>query len=152
MVPSRLEGVAGGQVLKETVAFRGHEMVRALHPTTIEVTTEEELTARGDCIIGVGADKGCEQLGSATKAGIRTAGARIRVRILVGAMQFVVNARGDPGLELTNPREMVVRRSSFLSGRTLAVGADYAACDIPRPMIRLLTSPETVGRLEIEVG
>ena len=152
MESSRLAGVPGRQVLKETVAFRGHEMVRALHPTTIEVTSEEELTARGDCIIGVGADKGCEQLGNAMKAGIRAAGARIRIRILVGPFQFVVNARGDPGLELTNPHEIVVRRSSFLSDRTLAVRADFAACDIPRPMIRRLTSPKTVGRLEIEVG
>jgi len=149
---SSLTGAAGRQVQRETVAFRGHEMVRAFHPTTIEVTTEEELTARGDCIIGVGADKGCAQLGNAVKTGIRTVGARVRIRIIVGGLQFVVSARGNPGLELTSPHEMVVRRSSFLSDRTVAVHADFAACDIPRPMIRLLTNPQTVGRLEIEVG
>jgi uncharacterized protein len=152
MEASHLTGVAGSQVLRETVTFRGHRMVRALHPTTIEVTTEEELTAKGDCIIGVGADKGCEQLDQGIKAAIRTAGARVRVKILVGDSKFVVCCWGDPGLELSNRHEMVVRRSSFLSDRTLAVHADFAARDIPRPMIKLLTSPGTVGRLEIEVG
>ncbi|HMD79240.1 MAG TPA: DUF371 domain-containing protein [Nitrososphaerales archaeon] len=149
---SRLIPVAGSQVLRETVTFRGHPMVRALHPTTIEVTTDEELTPRGDCIIGVGADKGCEQLGNAVKAAIRRKEARVRIGIMVGDFGLVVNARGDPGLELSNRHEMVVRRSSFLSDRTLALHADLAARDIPRAMIRLLTNPETVGRLEIEVG
>jgi hypothetical protein len=149
---TNLTGTVGSQVLKETVMFRGHPMVRALHPTTIEVTTEEDLTARGDCIIGVGADKGCEQLGGPMKAAIRKSGTRIRIKILVGGLQFVVRARGDPGLQLSDRHEMVVRRSSFLSERTLALHADFAACDIPRPMIRLLTRPETVGRLEIGVG
>jgi hypothetical protein len=144
--------VDGRQALSETVLFRGHPMVRAFHPTTIEVTTEHHLTARGDCIIGVDADKGCEQLGGPLKAAIRTAGKKIRIKILVGGLQFVVNAMGDPGLQLSNRHEMVVRRSSFLSDRTLAVHSDYAACDIPRPIIKMLTRPETVGRLEIEVG
>jgi hypothetical protein len=152
MEAANLTSVEGSHVLKETVTFRGHPMVRALHPTTIEVTTEEHLTARGDCIIGVGADKGCEQLSGDVKGAIRNAATRIRIRIIAGGLQFVVRARGDPGLELSNPHEMVVRRSAFLSERTLAVHADFAARDIPRPLIRMLARPETVGRLEIEVG
>jgi hypothetical protein len=152
MESSRLIPVAGSQVLREAVTFRGHPMVRALHPTTIEVTTQEELTPRGDCIIGVSADKGCEQLGNAVKGAIRRKEARVRIGIVVGDFKFVVNARGDPGLELSNRHEIVIRRSSFLSDRTLALHADLAARDIPRPMIRLLTNPETVGMLEIEVG
>lgn len=147
-----LDAAPGSQAIRETVMFRGHSMVRALHPTTIEVTTEEELTPRGDCIIGVGANKGCEQLSEAMKAAIKTRGAKVSIRVLVGGMQFVVRARGDPGLELTNRYEMVIRKSPFLSDRTLAVHADSAARDIPRPMIRLLTYPKTTARLEIEVG
>ena len=144
--------VAGRQVFRESVTFRGHPMVRALHPTTIEVTTEDELTARGDCIIGVGADKGCEQLAGPLKTAIRRAGARVRIGVFVEGNHFVVNARGDPGLTLTDDHEMVIRRSSFLSDRTLALHADFAACDIPRPMVKLLTDPRAVGRLELEVS
>lgn len=140
------------QVARDTVTFRGHPMVRAEHPTTIEVTTEEELTPRGDCIIGVGADKGCRQLGDELKAAIRMKDAKVRIRFVVGGMVHVVRALGDPGLGLSNPHEMVIRRSSFLSDRTLALHADAAAREIPRTMIRMLMNPNTTGRMEIEVG
>jgi uncharacterized protein len=143
---------AGKKSARDSVTFRGHPMVSAWHPTTIEVTTEEELTPRGDCIIGVGADKGCNQLSEELKAAIRTKDSRVRIRLLVGGMEHVVNARGDPGLELSNPHEMVIRKSSFLSDRTVALRANAAARDIPRPMVRMLLDPKTAGRLEIEVG
>jgi hypothetical protein len=139
-------------LLIETVTFRGHPMVRATHPTTIEVTTEKDLTPRGDCIIGVSADRGCGQLGEAIKEGLREKGARVKVRLMVGGMQFIVNARGDTGLELSNPHDIVIRRSAFLSDRTLAIHADAAAWDIPREIVRALTDPRAVGKLRIEVG
>lgn len=136
---------------KEVVLFRGHPMVRSLHPTTIEVTTEDHLTARGDCIIGVGATKGCAQLDGWVKGGLRRGGSDVTIRIVVGGTSFEVKARGDPRLELTHPRDIVIRKSDFVSDRTLAVGADSAAKDLPREMVRLLRNPSTAGRLEIEV-
>ncbi len=138
--------------LVEVVDFRGHPSVRAAHPTTIEVTTEDHLTENGDCIIGVAASKGCSQLDSRVREGIRMKDSRVTFRIFVGDLVFRVNARGDPRLELTHPHDMVIRRSEFISDRTLAVHADSAARDIPRGMIRLLRDPAAVGRLEIEVG
>lgn len=137
---------------KESVVFRGHPMVRSAHPTTIEITTEDYLTANGDCIIGVAASKGCAQLGDAVKEGLKTKGSRVTIRLLVGDRSFQVNARGDPRLELSHRHDMVIRKSEFISDRTIAVHADSAAKDIPREMVRLLRNPTTVGRLEIEVG
>ena len=63
-----------GRVVKEAIGFRGHPMVRSLHPTTIEVTTESHLTEKGDCIIGVGATKGCLQLSEEVKEGAQKEG------------------------------------------------------------------------------
>ncbi len=136
----------------ESVEFRGHPMVRSAHPTTIEITTEEHLTANGDCIVGVAASKGCAQLGAELKNGLRTKDSRVTIRLVVGANSFQVNARGDPRLELSHQHDMVIRRSDFISDRTLAVRADSAAKDIPREMVSLLRDPATVGKLEIEVG
>ena len=136
---------------KDTVTFRGHAMVRSAHPTTIEVTTEEYLTENGDCIVGVGASKGCQGLDEAVKEGLRRAGSRVTIRLSAGGETFVVNARGDPRLELSHPHDMVIRKSDFVSERTLAVGADRSARDIPREMVRLLKDPKTTGMLEIEV-
>jgi hypothetical protein len=144
--------LAREQVVKESVLFRGHPMVRSLHPTTIEITTEEHLTPAGDCIIGVGANKGCTQLSRGVREALRKNGALVRIAVVVQGEEFSVSARGDPRLSLTDPRDMVIRRSEFVSDRTLALGASAAARDIPRSMVALLKDPGVEGRLEIEVG
>jgi hypothetical protein len=66
-------------------------------------------------------------------------------------LSFDVRARGDPRLELSHARDIVIRKSDFASERTLAVKADAAAKDIPRKMVELLRNPETEGYIEIEV-
>jgi len=139
------------RVVREVISFRGHPMVRSSHRTTIEVTTEDHLTPSGDCIIGVAASKGCAQLDPRTKEALRRSGSSVRMTISVGGRSFVVKAEGDPRLELTNPHDIVIRRSDFASDRTLAVHADSASKDIPREIVRLLRNPDTIGRLEIEV-
>jgi hypothetical protein len=126
-------------------------MVRSVHPTTIEVTMETRLTSRGDCIIGVSADKGCLQLREETKHELRREGSRVALKVSAGPDSFVLHARGHPGLLLTHPHDIVVRKSGFLSDRTLAVVADAAARDIPRPLVARLKNPEAIGTLEIEV-
>jgi hypothetical protein len=127
-------------------------MVRSTHPTTIEVTTDDHLTPRGDCIVGVGASSGCAQLDPRVKEGLRTRGSRVTIRLAVGNHAFEVRAEGDPRLELSHLSDIVIRRSDFASDRTLAVHADAAAKDIPREMVRVLRDYRTVGRLEIEVA
>jgi hypothetical protein len=46
---------------------------------------------------------------------------------------------------------MVIRKSDFVSDRTVGVGADAAAIDLPREMVARLKKPETVAALLIEV-
>lgn len=147
-----IEGVDLPRRAKAVVTFQGHPMVRSAHPTTIEVTTEDHLTARGDCIVGVCASAGCAQLDLQLKEGLRRKGSKVTVRIFVGPYTFEVKAEGDPRLELSHPHDIVIRRSDYISDRTLAVHADAAARDIPREMVRELREPGTAGRLEIEVA
>jgi len=144
--------LASRELAKDMVIFRGHPMVRSLHPTTIEVTTEESLTERGDCIVGVCASKGCAQLGPWVKEGLRRAGSKVTARFVVGSFKFEVKAAGDPRLQLSHPHDIVIRKSEFASERTLAVHADKASRDFPRDMVRLLRNPSTTGTLEIEVA
>ncbi|MDG6953622.1 MAG: DUF371 domain-containing protein [Nitrososphaerota archaeon] len=137
---------------KDVVTFRGHPKVLSEHPTTIEVTTEGHLSERGDCIVGVSADKGCLGLNPEVKQGLRKTGTPVSVRIVVGGLSYLVAAQGDSRLKLTDPQDIVIRKSDFVSERTLALRADSSARDLPREMIRALRDPETKGRLEIEVG
>ena len=126
-------------------------MVRASHPNTIEVTKEEYLTEEGDCIIGVRASTGCVGLDERVKDALKREGAVVSIRILVQGMSFELKAKGSPKLELGHPDEIVIRKSEFVNRRTLAIGANAAARDIPRKMVQELKKPTTLGRLEIEV-
>lgn len=139
------------QVARDSVSFRGHPMVRSGHATTVELTTEEDLTENGDCIIGVGASKGCLGLDAGVKSGLRREGSEVTLKFTVGERSFEIHARGDPRLQLSHPRDMVVRKSDFISDRTLALKADASARDVPRGMVALLKDPRTLGVLEIEV-
>ena len=121
-----------------------------MHPTTIEITTDEYLTDRGDCIIGVGADKGCLQLSETLKTVLRSDLSKVTIRIMVGEDSFEFTAHGDAGLKLLHPHDIVVRTSRFTSDRTLAVGATAAAIDIPRPIVTRLTRMQATGIMEIE--
>jgi hypothetical protein len=117
----------------------------------MEVTTEGHLTEKGDCIIGVEADKGCSGISEAVREGLQRPGAKVTIKIRVGGRTFQATACGDARLELSHPHDIVIRKSGFVSDRTLAVGASAAAKDIPRYMVRLLRNPATTGTLEIEV-
>ncbi|RLI12568.1 DUF371 domain-containing protein, partial [Candidatus Bathyarchaeota archaeon] len=116
----------------EVIRARGHPNVRAEHPTTLEVTKEEELTPRGDCIIAVGADKGARDLSENFKRLVRTPGAVVLMAIEVpsAGLREVVRGFGHPGMTLEHTRDIVVRRSDFVCGRTVAIRADKAARDL----------------------
>lgn len=151
MARGRVTSVEQRRVLVERVEFRGHPMVLALHPTTIEVTTEDRLTGKGDCIVGVGSRVGCSGLNGVVRAALARDEARVVLTFVVGRYEFVVNARGDSRLTLSHPHDIVIRKSEFISDRTLAVGASAAAKDMPRGMVRAL-SEGTSGYLEIRVS
>ena len=135
----------------EEVAFAGHAMVRATHGRTIEITTEEHLTPRGDCIIGVGASKGIAQLSPAMKSALRSDGARVKITIVAPGGEFSFRAMGSKDLTFESPTDMVIRRSSFVCGRTLAIKAESSASEIPRSLVGTLKSPGAAGLLRIEV-
>ena len=44
------------------IEFSGHKNIRSLHEKTIEITKESDLTTAGDCIIGVNAASGCNDI------------------------------------------------------------------------------------------
>lgn len=133
------------------IPFSGHENVRALHPRTIEITTESDLTLQGDCIIGVSADHGCKQIPVELKEKLRQPESKITITIQVDDEKFTVVGRGHEELKLENPHDIVIRKSNFLCPRTLAIGCDKASDDMPRKMIKKLQDPKTKGLFVIEV-
>lgn len=131
------------------VEFAGHPAVTALHTRTFEVTMEESLGPRGDCIIGVAATRACADLPGPLKRLLRTPGVRVTLRIEVGPETIACRAEGDPTLPLRSSRDIVVRKSNFVCPRTLAVRATLAAADLPRHMVLCLRNPHARGRLVV---
>jgi len=119
------------------------------HRNTLEITKDSEISQRADCIVGVGANKACVDLHGKLVEHIRSRG-RLRFAIAVRHINFVFYGSGNPELQLTDPTEMVFRKSDFVSSRTVALRCDAAAIDLPREMIRLLQNPNTIGSLQIE--
>ncbi len=137
-------------VLREVIRFHGHPEVRATHVRTIEVTRDTELTVNGDCIVGLGADRGLVDLPEMFRRRLQ-AGVQVIFTIDVAGESFSFRAEGDRRLGLSNRKDVVIRKSGYVCGRTLAVRSEAAAVDLPRSMVRMLRRTEAEGELAMEV-
>ena len=126
----------------EFISAHGHVNVQSTNKTTFEITKENHLTKRGDCIIAVGATKGATDLNQRFRAVARSQDARITIKIEVDGEEETVTAWGNPKLLFTHPTDLVVRKSDYVCGRTLAVRADKAACDLSRKLVEKLRNPD----------
>ena len=135
-------------MLREVIHCRGHENVKATHKSTLEFTKEDHLTPRGDCILCIEADKGINDLSEEFKTALK-AGKKLLIRIRAGNLVDEVLAEGSPSLILDHDYSMVIRKSTYVDGRTLAVRANKAARDIDRRVVELLKNPETIAEVEL---
>jgi hypothetical protein len=134
------------------IQFSGHKNIRSNHKKTIEITKEPDLTLRGDCIIGVSSSSSCFDLPSSLKKKIQDPKSRVQFSIKVEDYEFIVEGRGHQDLTLTDKEDIVIRKSDFVSPRTLAVKCDKASDLLPREMVTLLQNPKTKGIFTITVG
>lgn len=123
---------------QEFVRCRGHPLVLGTHPTTFEVTREDHLTENGNCIIGIGADKGCAGLSAAFRAMLARDDAVLLTRLECGGVVSEITSRGSVWMTLDHPSDMVWRRSTFVCGRTIGISSDNVAATLPGELIRNL--------------
>jgi len=137
--------------ITEIILVYGHENIQATHKSTLEITKEPQLSKKGDCIIGVSADKGIADLSLEFKESLRKKNAKMTMLIEAGEAAEVVNAFGSPRLILAHPTDMVVRKSSHICSRTLAIQADKAACDLSRKLLEKLRNPKQKVKITLAV-
>ena len=123
---------------QEIIRCRGHPLVLGTHPTTFEVTCEEQLSQNGNCIIGVAADKGCAGLSSAFRALLSHDDAVLVTRLCSGNITAEIRSQGSVYLTFDHPTDIVWRRSSFTCGRTLGICSDQVAASLSRELITRL--------------
>ena len=138
-------------MLKERIVCYGHENVKATHRSTLEITKEDYLTPRGDCIICVKANKGLKELSDEIKKALK-GGKKVKIRITADDIVDEVEAVGDGKLTFENEISMVIRKSEYVDGRTLAIRANKAARDIKRELVEKLRNPEQRVVVEIIVN
>jgi uncharacterized protein len=138
-------------MVQDDVTFYGHPNIRSLHAKTIEITKDEHLTPRGDCIIGVKANKACVDLDEVLKHRLKSNSAVVRIEVMVGNESVLINGMGDHRLSMLNSHDIVIRRTNFACPRTMSVQCDKASSEVPRKMVKILQDPDIEGIFRITV-
>jgi len=125
----------------EIIIAYGHENIQATHKTTLEITKDKHLTRNGDCIIAVAADKSLADLSPKFKEKLRRKNAILTIRIEAEGVVEEIKASGSSHLILTHPTEIVVRKSDYVSNRTLAIRADKTSYDLSKRLVDKLKNP-----------
>jgi len=135
--------VAGRMVI-DVVWARGHGNVKATHRNTIEVTKDNYITKRGDCIIACCADKAALDLDNDLKSVITNDYSLVLMIIVAGSSIDVIVGLGLRGLRLTDERRIIVRRSGYIDNATVMLLANKAARDLDRDLINKARDSEPI--------
>jgi len=129
----------------------GHENVQATHHSTVEFTKDAALSIKGDCVLVVSANKGLGDLSPEFKTNLKKQNARVTIKIEAGDVSEEIQAQGSPNLTLAHPDEMVLRKSDFVSDRTLGIYANKAAKDLSRELVMKLKNPAQKVKITLTV-
>ena len=121
--------------MKEEIIAYGHENITAKHRTTFEITKDEEISIRADCIIGVRCNKSLSELDEDFKNELKNDETILKIIIKVDNITEHVIAHGSKKLVLSDNRDIVVRKSNYIDKRTLAINSNKAAKDLDRRII-----------------
>ncbi|MGZ8932744.1 MAG: DUF371 domain-containing protein, partial [Halobacteriota archaeon] len=88
-------------MLSDTIHAKGHRNILATHKTTLQITKEDHISKRADCIVAVSADKSLRDLARDIKTALSTNAARIRLTIQAGNMSEVITGFGSAALSLS---------------------------------------------------
>ena len=139
-------------MIQDEIIFTGHHNVLSTHAMTIEITKAPTLSLRGDCIIGVNANKACRDLKPSLRNLLRQPNLLVKIEFEVSDLFFTMDGRSDPRLSLLNDHDIVIRKSNFACPRTVAISCNKSSSDIPRDLVYLLRNPQVQGLLRIGVG
>jgi len=135
----------------EKIIARGHKNIRATHKTTFEITREQKISTRADCIIAVGASAAATNLTEEFKKHAKKIDAIIEVIIEVDGLIEQITGKGSPQLTFSHPTDLVGRKSAFISDRTFLINSDKAAIDLDRRLVEQLKKPDTEITITLRV-
>jgi len=115
----------------------GHPNITGTHETTLEFTKDKEITKRASCIIGVNSDFDLAKLKDFIK---KNKNKKIMLTINLKKNNKIIEDRVTAFLNhnFNDEKELILRKSDFISERTFAIRADKASAGLDRELISLL--------------
>jgi len=127
----------------------GHSNVTSRHKSTLEFTTDSDLSLRGDCILGVRATANLNGLPSDIKKLLRNEKTRIKMMIRTADYTEEIWGNGHPELQLSDKTAIIVRKSDFICPRTLMIKANKSAIDISNEIRYMMKNPDS--KMEVTI-
>ena len=124
-------------ILEEIDAY-GHENILCTHTTTIEITKENHLTKKGNCILGICASKACFDLNSELKKNLQKK-KKFKISIKVDDLIDCFYGYGSIDLVLLDKNDMVFRKSNYICERTVLINCTKSSNELNRDLVRKMT-------------
>lgn len=124
------------KILDKFYAY-SHANVMGSHKTTIEITKDNYITKKGDCIVGINSSKGCIDLSPELKKSLKR-GKKIKVILEVDNYQDHFYGFGNNKLKIQDKNDIVFRKSDFICERTVLINCTKSARDLNRDLIEKL--------------
>ena len=115
-------------------------------------TKEKKLSKNGDCVMAVAADKAVADLNQEFKDALKKPNAKLTIIIEAGGLTQQIDASGSPKLVLTDLTDVVIRKSDYISNRTLAIHANKSSNDLTRELVEKLKNPKQKVNVTLVVG
>lgn len=126
----------------------GHPNILAAHKTTLEFTKDDKTSLRGDCIIGVNSDF---ELGKLKEFIKNMKNDKITITIIPNNDEIVyetIFAAINP--DFNDDKELVIRKTDFISERTFAISSNKAAFGLNRKLTGFLQEKKNKITIFIE--
>ena len=126
----------------------GHPNISATHKTTLEFTKDKDVSLRGDCILGVKADFELNKLKELIK---QNENKKIKINIeTISNKKIKETIFAEISQKFNDDKELVIRKTNFISERTFAINSSKSAFELNRDLIDFLKQKKNKVSVTIE--
>lgn len=134
----------------EEIVAKGHPRIQATDDKGFVITKSSSLEKYPKAIIAVGANKGCEDFDAKFRNSLKSA-RKIEITIGAGGVEEKISAFCSPGLKLTSPNEIAIRKDDGIDGKTIAILADKSASELSQDLVVKLRDPSVKVKITFEI-
>lgn len=120
----------------------GHENITAKHKNTFEITSDNNLSLNGDCIVGIKADYDINRIKPFLKF------KKLKLTLLVDNVSEIIEFL--PNTSFFDTKEIVIRIGNFISDRTLGVNASKASIHFDRNFVKKIANSQQMIKVIIQ--